>query len=169
MQRIDEKSGDVDLLAGQAAKILGIGVQTLHYYEREGLLPVAKRTPAGYRLYSPEQVERVTFIRKAQSLGLPLEEIKMILAITEHGRCPCAEVKAALDRELDEVDRRLQELRRFRRELVRLVDKTAEWNGKPDERHYCSIVEEGSKNSELRSPEFLSPRRVGIRKSRRAS
>ena len=60
------------MLAGQVAKRLGIGPQTLHYYERERLISTPQRTAAGYRVYTPELVDQLAFIRKAQALGLPL-------------------------------------------------------------------------------------------------
>ena len=62
------------MLTGDVAKMLGIGVQTLYYYEREGLVPSPERSESGYRLYTAEMVERVRFIRKAQALGLPLKQ-----------------------------------------------------------------------------------------------
>src|SRR5437588_6286022 len=67
------------LKVGQVAAEVGVGVQTLHYYERLGLLPKPNRSEANYRLYSPDAVRRVRFIKKAQALGLTLEETKQIL------------------------------------------------------------------------------------------
>lgn len=129
------------LLAGEAAKQLGIGVQTLHFYEREGLIPPPDRSHSGYRLYTPELVERVGFIKKAQALGLPLDEIKEILRLAEHGACPCGHVQAALAEKLTEVDRRLRELRTFRRELAALIERSAELSAQGEEARICSIVE----------------------------
>jgi DNA-binding transcriptional MerR regulator len=69
--------GDEDSLkVGMAAKAGGVGVQTLHYYERLGLLPKPRRSTANYRLYSREAIRRVRFIKKAQAIGLTLEETK---------------------------------------------------------------------------------------------
>lgn len=129
------------LLPGEAAKKLGVGVQTLHYYEREGLIPPPERTESGYRLYSPELIERVGFIRKAQALGLPLEEIREVLQLAEGGACPCGRVQAVLQERLAEVDRRLGELRSFRRALAALVDRSAELSSRCEEAHVCAIVE----------------------------
>ena len=80
------------LKAGAVAKAAGVGVQTLHYYERLGLLQKPKRSAANYRLYAPEAVRRVRFIKKAQALGLTLEETKQILDLKDHGREPCRKV-----------------------------------------------------------------------------
>jgi DNA-binding transcriptional MerR regulator len=69
------KLRDNELLkVGRIAKAAGVGVQTLHYYERLGLLPKPRRSEANYRLYSVEAVRRVRFIKKAQAIGLTLEE-----------------------------------------------------------------------------------------------
>ena len=130
------------MLAGDVAKALGIGVQTLHYYEREGLLPAPPRSEAGYRLYTPDLVERVRFIRKAQALGLPLEESREILRLTEAGASPCGRVQRALEAKLREVDRRLRELQAFRRDLAALVARRGELGAHRDDTQLCAIVEE---------------------------
>ena len=65
---------------GEVASRAGVHVQTLHFYERTGLLPKPKRSPANYRLYPSDAIRRVLFIRKAQAIGLTLEEIRKILA-----------------------------------------------------------------------------------------
>src|SRR5437879_13120436 len=80
------------LKVGAVAKAAGVGVQTLHYYERLGLLSKPARSAANYRLYSPEAIRRVQFIKKAQAIGLTLEETKKILDLKDHGRAPCRQV-----------------------------------------------------------------------------
>ena len=129
------------LLAGDVAKQLGVGVQTLHYYEREGLIPTPKRTEAGYRLYTPELIERVAFVRKAQALGLPLEEVKEILRLAEQGTCPCGHVRHALVGKLADVDRRVRELRTFRRDLSTFIDRSVSLGATAGGARFCSIVE----------------------------
>ena len=129
------------LLAGDVAKQLGIGVQTLHYYEREGLITPPDRTEAGYRLYTPASITRVAFIKKAQALGLPLQEIKEVVRLVERGTCPCGHVQKALAERLAEVDRRLKELRSFRRELAAVVERCGELGAQCTEGDICSIVE----------------------------
>lgn len=129
------------LFAGAVAKLLNVGVQTLHFYEREGLIPEAPRTESGYRVYPPELVERVRFIKQAQGLGLPLSEVREILSLAEDGGSPCGRVQAALGEKLKEVDRRLIELRRFRHDLAELIDRAGtEYETRSDAR-VCSIVE----------------------------
>lgn len=132
------------MLAGEVAKSLGLGVQTLHFYERESLMAAPPRSNAGYRLYTPELVERVRFIRKAQALGLSLEEIREILRLAEIGTSPCGRVQRALDEKLREVDRRLRELRGFRRDLAALIARSAEIGAIEGRSSVCAIVEGAS-------------------------
>ncbi len=130
------------MLAGAAAKELGVGIQTLHFYEGQGFIPRPPRSASGYRLYTPEIVERVRFIRKAQALGFSLEEVKEILGLAKRGTSPCGRVQAALAEKLREVDRRLEELRDFRAELAALIGQAAELSKHDGEAQICSIVEE---------------------------
>ena len=74
---------------GAVAKAAGVGVQTLHYYERLGLLPKPQRSTANYRLYSSDAIRRVKFIKKAQAIGLSLEETKQLVDLKGRGSAPC--------------------------------------------------------------------------------
>lgn len=129
------------LLAGEVAKTLGVGVQTLHYYEREGLIPPPPRSESGYRLYSLETVERVAFIRKAQALGLPLTEIGEVLSLAAQGASPCSRVQLALAQKLAEVDQRLRDLQGYRDELATLVGRSADLSVPAQDAYLCAIVE----------------------------
>ena len=130
------------MYAGEAAKAAGVGIQTLHFYEGQGLIPRPPRSQSGYRLYTPEIVEQVRFIRKAQSLGFSLDEIKEILNLARRGTSPCGRVQAALGEKLAEVDRRLEELRSFRVELASLIKQAHVLSAHNNEARVCSIVEE---------------------------
>ena len=131
------------LKVGQVAAEAGVGVQTLHYYERLGLLPKPNRSAANYRLYSPEAVRRVRFIKKAQALGLTLEETKQILDLKDHGREPCRKVAELGEKHLEEIDGRLTKLRAYRRVLAQSVSTWRKEN--LSERHcageFCDLIE----------------------------
>jgi len=146
--------------AGEAAKLLGVGVQTLHYYEEHHLIPHPPRLQSGYRLYTPEIIKRVQFIRKAQTLGFSLEEIKEILGLAKRGTSPCGTVQRALAEKLLEVDRRLKELRSFRAELARLIKNAPKLSEHEAEAQVCSIVEEAPPLpiSALAKPKFSRKR-----------
>lgn len=130
------------LLAGEVAKELGVGVQTLHFYEQQQLIPRPPRSESGYRLYTPEIIERLRFIRKAQALGFSLDEIKEILGLAKQGTSPCGTVQKALAQKLNEVDRRLEELRGFRTELASLVNQATQLRNPKGGAQVCPIVED---------------------------
>ncbi len=161
-----ESQPNCNMLAGEAAKTLGVGVQTLHFYEQQKLISPPPRTRAGYRIYTPELVERVRFIKKAQGLGFSLDEIKEILNLAREGRCPCGHVQETLGEKLNEVDRRLKELGEFRGELVSLIEKTTEMSIDEAGTLICSIVEKAPPMSPgLVKIRTLSPKRRKRKKS----
>ena len=108
------------LTISRLARSAGVRPDTIRYYEREGLLPVATRTPSGYRVYDEDAVRRLRFIRGSQRLGLRLREIKGLLEVIDRGTCPCGHARAILDERLEEIDRQLAELAEMRDELVRV-------------------------------------------------
>ena len=138
------KPNDECLRAGQAAAELGVGIQTLHYYEREGLIPSPPRSAAGYRLFPPNLMERLHFIRRARALGLSLTEIKEMLNLAAIGESPCGRVQTALAERLAEVDRRLEQLEVFRDQLAELVENAPELREDTSRGSICAIVERAS-------------------------
>src|SRR5260370_25700309 len=131
------------LKVGQVAAEVGVGVQTLHYYERLGLLPKPRRSGANYRLYTPDTIRRVRFIKKAQAIGLTLEETKQILELKERGRAPCHKVAELGQKHLQEIDARLTQLRAFHPMLAKSVN---EWRkedrpGRACAGEFCDLIE----------------------------
>ena len=123
------------LKAGELAARARVGVQTLHYYERVGLLPKPDRSASNYRLYQRDALRRVQFIKKAQSLGFTLEEIKEILGLRGLGRAPCRCVADAGKKHLQEVDARIAALQEFRRALASVVPK---WEKETSHQRKCA-------------------------------
>ena len=109
---------------GAAARAAGVKVQTLHYYERRGLLRPRGRSAAGYREYGEPEVRRVRGIRRAQALGFSLREITELLAIAEGGR-PVREVSELAHRKLLEIDARIRDLDRMRDCLTEAIETCA--------------------------------------------
>lgn len=140
---MNARTSENSLKIGAVAKAVGVGVQTLHYYERLGLLPKPERSASNYRLYSSEAVRRVCFIKKAQALGLTLNETKQILDLKSRGRAPCHRVVELGRKHLQEIHARLTQLRAFHRLLSRSVDEWAK-DDKPG-RHcageFCDLIE----------------------------
>jgi DNA-binding transcriptional MerR regulator len=99
--------------SGELARRAGVSADTLRHYERRGLLPAARRTPNGYRLYPAEALERVRLIQKALSLGFTLEELATFLRIRGGGRPPCRNVHRTAVERLSELDGRIEELTRL--------------------------------------------------------
>jgi DNA-binding transcriptional MerR regulator len=106
------------LTIGRLARAAEVGIDTVRFYERAGLLPPAPRTASGYRLYGPADVERLRFIRRAKELGFSLEEIAELLRLSE-GRGSRAGVKALAEKRLHDLDRKIRELTVFRTTLAR--------------------------------------------------
>jgi len=109
------------LTSGQLAKKTGVGVETLRFYEREGLLAKPARTGSGYRQYPAEAVERVRFIRRAQLLGFQLKDIKELLALRENPDAVSGEVRAKAVAKLVDIGEKIQDLEAMKSELTRLV------------------------------------------------
>jgi Hg(II)-responsive transcriptional regulator len=109
------------LTIGAVAKGAGVGVETLRYYERRGLLSKAGRTQAGYRQFPDSEVRRVKFIRRAQGLGFTLEEIGELLELRVDGGRRCVGVERAARSARERVHERLLELRRMDKVLSGLV------------------------------------------------
>lgn len=102
---------------GEAARASGFTAKTLRFYEDVGLVRPASRTDSGYRLYDREVVERLRFVRRAQTWGLNLADIRAILEISDEGRVPCEHVLGVVDRELKRIAAQLGRLREMRSEL----------------------------------------------------
>ncbi len=105
-----------ELRIGEVATRSGVSIDTIRYYERRRLLPRAERTRGGFRLYTPETVERLRFIKQAQEIGFSLDEISDLLATG--GAAECRNVRDLLRAKLEDVDARIKAMRKFRRSLA---------------------------------------------------
>ena len=146
------------LKIGDVAKQSGIGIEALRFYERSGLLGRPGRTQSGYRVYDEAVLQRLDFIKRAQVLGFSLDEIKRIIADKQAGRSPCLEVREIVRHRLEELDERLKEMRRYRRELGAALSQWEE-TGKLDG-HVCGLIE----GTEI---EHANPTPRGLSKKRR--
>ncbi|MBA2304396.1 MAG: MerR family transcriptional regulator [Acidobacteria bacterium] len=104
---------------GEVARLTGVSVETIRYYERRRLLIAPPRTDGGFRRYAPEVVAEVGFIRQAQALGLTLEDVHQLMNGHKHrGPAGCRRVCDLLDRRIIEVDSRIAQLRTLRKTLA---------------------------------------------------
>jgi MerR family transcriptional regulator, copper efflux regulator len=109
------------LTIGKLATAADVGVDTVRYYERIGLMPSPARSMGGYRLYGRDDLERLRFIRSAQQLGFSLSEIERLLTwIAEDGDRAC--VRQLASQRLTEIDRQLADLKAHRDTLTNLID-----------------------------------------------
>jgi len=122
-------SPSANLTAGQLARLTGVSTDSLRHYERVGVLPKPRRTPAGYRQYPPEAVKRVRMIRRALAIGFSLRELARILRLREKGGAPCREVRALAAAKLAALDRQLADLVALRDRLARLL---GDWDERLD-------------------------------------
>jgi MerR family transcriptional regulator, copper efflux regulator len=107
------------LSIGQIAEQAGVAVDTVRYYERNGLMTPAGRLASGYRRYGISELRRLRFIRRAKGLGFTLDDIRALLALSDER--DVAEVKRAAQRKLDDIDHRIAELQRVRAGLNTLI------------------------------------------------
>lgn len=107
---------------GELAKRCEVNIDTIRYYERQGLLPEPDRLASGYRRYRASDLERLRFVRRAKALGFTLDEIRELLALSDHRDDDMGELKAAAEAKLGDIEARLAELTRIRDGLRTLVD-----------------------------------------------
>lgn len=123
----------------QVASEVGVGPDTIRYYERVGLLPSPHRSANGYRSYGAEDVERLRFIRGAQRLGLRLRDIRELLAIRDKGLCPCGHTATLVTQRLTDLDAQILNLKRLRREMARLLESLPSDTVGEDEPWPCNV------------------------------
>lgn len=111
---------------GEVSRTLGINPQTLYFYERIGLIPAPERTPAGYRLFSQSDMERLAFIVQVKALGLSLDEIKDILSLKDGRSLTCQAVHERLCKKLNEIEQQIQQLQALHHQLTLLVNHCAQ-------------------------------------------
>ena len=115
---------DRELTIGTLARAAGVGVETIRYYQRRGLVEEPTKPIGGHRRYSPAAARRVRFIKRAQQLGFTLEEVTSLLAL-EDGRS-CRETRMLAEQKLAVIESRIEDLSRMRRLLRALVAECAQ-------------------------------------------
>lgn len=115
------------LTVGAVAASAGVTTRTVRYYETLGLLPEATRGENGYRYYTPEAVNRLSFIRRAKVLGLTLDEIGSLMALSDEGACDVIspELHRVLERKIGECNRQIAEIEAFRSTLATAAARLA--------------------------------------------
>jgi len=125
------------LSIGQLAKQAGVGVETVRFYEREGLLAEPERRQSGYRQYQIDTVQRLLFIRRAKELGFTLKEIRELLSLRVDEDKTCADVRQQAEAKIADIQDRIRSLQRMKRALVK-VTRTCSSSGPTSE---CPILD----------------------------
>jgi len=126
---------------GELANTAGVSTKTIRYYESIGVIDEPARTDSGYRSYGPTAVERLDFVKQAQSTGLALAEIKSILEIKDQGGQTCEHTKSLLRQHLDELDERIVELKAARVELRAMYRRAGSLDpAKCTDANRCQII-----------------------------
>jgi len=128
---------------GIIAKKIGLSVDAIRFYERSALLPRAPRTMGGFRQYGENDVETLAFIRRVQSLGFKLSEIRGLLSLRWNRLQPCAPVRRQLEEKLVDVQQKLADLQKLEREL-RIVLRSCNRELRKRPAH-CPILRETNK------------------------
>lgn len=106
---------------GEVAREAGLSVHTIRFYETKRLLPEAPRTESGYRVYSPQDVVSLKFIKRAQGLGFSLNAIRELLVLRDQDTSACSHVKVLLEDKLRSVRAKMRELRALEKEIRRAL------------------------------------------------
>jgi DNA-binding transcriptional MerR regulator len=126
------------LTIGHVARRVGIRPSAIRYYERLGILQPTVRAANGYRSYSDEAVKLLLFVKRAQSLGITLKEIRPLLDLAAEGQRPCSHVKQLARTHLKEIDQKIRELQAVQNELRMLLRRKVR---RPHISEVCPIIE----------------------------
>jgi Cd(II)/Pb(II)-responsive transcriptional regulator len=105
---------------GELGQATGVDIETIRFYEKQGLLPPPVRQPNGYRSYGPEHLERLAFVRHCRALDMPLAEIKRLLDFVAHPAADCGDVDRLVAEQLARVRARLKSMRALEKQLTAL-------------------------------------------------
>jgi Cd(II)/Pb(II)-responsive transcriptional regulator len=134
---------------GELAKLADCKVETVRYYEREGLMPAPTRSEGNYRLYTSEHLERLTFIRNCRTLDMAIFEIRSLLALTEQPEENCGRVNSLIDEHIEHVQARMASLLELQQQLVELRNRCAAERGVDE----CEILKRLNATGSLNSPQ----------------
>ncbi len=124
------------LKTGELARQAGVNVETLRFYEREGLLPEPPRRTSGYREYPPDTVQRIRFIQRGKELGFTLREIKGLLELRVDPDTTCVELRDQATEKVADVKQKIVDLKAIERALRKLIN-TCSGSGPVDD---CPIL-----------------------------
>ena len=108
-------------LIGKLSKQSGVNIETIRYYEKIGVMPAPGRNAGGFRIYGPDHLKRLSFVRRSRQLGFSLDEIRNLLRLVDGHAHTCAEVHALMLSHLAEIRRKIRDLRRLQRAMAEMA------------------------------------------------
>ena len=112
----------MDVLSiGKLSKQSGVNIETIRYYEKIGVMPAPGRSAGGFRIYGPDHIKRLGFVRRSRQLGFSLDEIRNLLRLVDGHGHTCAEVHALMLSHLAEIRRKIRDLRRLQRAMAEMA------------------------------------------------
>ena len=118
----------IPMTIGQVAKETGVRVETIRFYEKEGLINEPERSPSGYRQYPAEIVQRVLFIQRAKAIGFTLKEVNDLLSIQTKPNARCGDVLDKAATKVEQIEAKINELQRMKHTLQELTEQCASHN-----------------------------------------
>ncbi len=112
-----------EITIGKLSSQTGVNIETIRYYEKEGILPAPPRTEGGHRLYTEEHLKRLMFVRRSRELGFSLDEIRTMLDMVDGGNLTCAEVKNITLKHLDDVRDKISDLQKLEKTLKAIASQ----------------------------------------------
>ena len=138
------------MIVSEVAKSAGVSADVVRYYSRIGLLNPGRNPDNGYREYTPQDVVRVSFIRKAKWLGFTLKDVKTILEKADSGESPCGEVRRIITERLQENQLRLDRLNEIQERMERAAESWALLSDSaPGDESICGLIDELACNEEM--------------------
>jgi MerR family mercuric resistance operon transcriptional regulator len=108
-------------MIGEASRLSGVNIETIRFYEREGIIAAPDRSSSGRRIYTADQIAILIFVKRCRDLGFPLSDVQIMLALRTAADDQCDEVRLISERHIGDVRRRIADLRRLEKALVALV------------------------------------------------
>ena len=109
------------LTIGALSEQSGVNIETIRYYEKIGVMPAPGRSAGGFRIYEPDHLKRLSFVRRSRLLGFSLDEIRSLLRLVDGHGHTCAEVYALMLSHLAEIRRKIRDLRRLQRAMAEMA------------------------------------------------
>ena len=126
---------------GEVAKLSGTGIETIRFYEREGLLLEPERRPSGYRQYDQSTVERLEYIRRAKELGFTLAEIRELMELSFVSQTCCDHIRQRAETKITDIESKIRSLQQMKRSLGKIVQRCRNKNSTDN----CPLVHKSNK------------------------